>query len=400
MGVVIGVVAALAAVGVLGASVVIWRRSEAMAAHAHEQARLHVRRFEAAADACTDMILLVGRDEQVRFANRASQARLGYHGEELLERRFDRLLHGDSAVAYRAAVARARGGDGRQAVSLDLVEHTGAVFHVDGHIEETGDDEDAAAVLIVLADVTARRRLDHLKDEFMATVSHELKTPLTSIRGALALMLSGKHGEMSDTLREMVEIAHRGTDRLGTLVKNLSDMEQMATGKIAYHLRPVEMLEVVDAAIATARPMLDRQRVGVRFEERPGEARVSGDARRLEQVIVNLLVNAAKYSKPDTHIEVGVTHEGRWVRVSVRDFGAGIPAEFKDRAFDRFSQADTSITRTGQGVGLGLAIAKSIVDAHGGRIDYESKVGEGTTFRVDVPEWRGSGAYEAARRPE
>ena len=235
-------------------------------------------------------------------------------------------------------------------------------------------------------DVTVRQEIDRLKSEFITTVSHELRTPLTSIRGSLGLLAGGAAGEISHSAKLMVDIAYKNSERLTRLVNDILDIERIEGGKLAFQIAPLDLTRLVEQAIDANRGY--GEQFGVTFvltHSVPG-AYVQGDADRLNQVFTNLLSNAAKFSPAGATVEVAVTRRGQWLRVGVTDHGAGVPEAFRARIFGKFAQADSSSTRQNGGAGLGLSIAKAIIERHGGRIDYISEPDQGATFFVDLPE--------------
>jgi PAS domain S-box-containing protein len=236
-------------------------------------------------------------------------------------------------------------------------------------------------------DITARQEIDRLKSDFITTVSHELRTPLTSIRGSLGLLTGGVVGEISPAAKTMIDIAYKNSERLTRLVDDILDIERIESGKLAFHMTPIDLTRLVDQAIEANSGY--GEQFGVTFVltgSMPG-AYVQGDADRLIQVFTNLLSNAAKFSPAGGTVEVAVTRQDQLLRVSVTDRGPGVPEAFRARIFGKFAQADGSAARQNGGAGLGLSIAKAIVERHGGRIDYTSELDQGATFFVDLPEW-------------
>ncbi len=235
-------------------------------------------------------------------------------------------------------------------------------------------------------DITARQEIDRLKSEFITTVSHELRTPLTSIRGSLGLLAGGAAGEISHAAKTMVDIAYKNSERLTRLVNDILDIERIEGGKLAFQIAPLDLTRLVEQAIEANRGYGEQFGVTFVLTERLPDAHLRGDADRLNQVFTNLLSNAAKFSPAGGTVEVAVTRQDQLLRVSVTDRGQGVPAAFRARIFGKFAQADGSATRQNGGAGLGLSIAKAIVERHGGRIDYTSELDKGATFFVDLPE--------------
>lgn len=240
------------------------------------------------------------------------------------------------------------------------------------------------------------------KSQFISTISHELRTPVTSIKGTLGLMRGGLLGEMGPKMARMVDIAHDNSDRLAALINDILDFEKSEAGELAYTFLPIDMAKVVRDSVESNRGFEARQGVTLALVEDGSPIPIEGDSFRLVQLVSNLLSNALKFSPKGQVVEVIVSRHGDNGRLQVRDHGMGIPDDFKAMVFDRFTQADSSNTRKVGGTGLGMSISKSIVERHGGRIWFESQVGVGTTFTVELPlaEEKTEAAEAAVEEPE
>ena len=257
------------------------------------------------------------------------------------------------------------------------------------------------AIGAISTDITERKEIDRMKTEFIAVVSHELRTPLTGIFGSLGLLRGGVLGELSEEVNKMIVIAYDNAERLIRLINDILNIEKIEAGKMEFRNAPVDICHLIEQTIETNRPYGSerrQQRRGARFEgyddikfvfERslPG-VKVYADSDRLTQVSTNLLSNAAKFSPPGGTVDVSVSRHNGFVRVAVSDQGPGIPEEFHDRVFEKFSQADSSDTREKCGTGLGLSICKAIVEKLSGEIGFDTKTDVGTTFYFDLPEWK------------
>jgi signal transduction histidine kinase len=219
-------------------------------------------------------------------------------------------------------------------------------------------------------------------------VSHELRTPLTSIHGSLGLVIRGIAGALTPETRQLLDVAYRNSQRLVRLVSDILDLQKIESGTMAFEMKPLELTGFLQHAVEANQAYAAQ--FGVRFVlERPTESLlVLADGDRLMQVLTNLLSNAAKFSPRGEAVVITASPAGGVARVSVVDRGPGIPAEFHDRIFNRFAQADSSTTRDKGGTGLGLSISKAIVERLGGSIGFESRRGQGTTFYFDLPEHR------------
>lgn len=251
-------------------------------------------------------------------------------------------------------------------------------------IDDRRRSEDALAEL-VLREREARAEAEEAnqaKDAFLATVSHELRTPLNAILGWAQLLRQGQLDE--EQQGSAIETIERNAKAQSRLISDLFDVSRIVTGKISLELRPVDLRKIVEDVAESLRPDLDAKQIELELHLEKINAPVSGDASRLQQVIWNLLTNALKFGAKK--IRIGVEREGSLLVISVIDDGQGIGADFIPHVFDRFEQADSRSTRMQGGLGLGLAIVRHIVEAHGGTVVAESDgPGKGARFIVHLP---------------
>lgn len=237
----------------------------------------------------------------------------------------------------------------------------------------------------IVRDITERIKIEQMKSEFIATVSHELRTPLTSIRGSLALLAGGVAGELPAQVKPLIDIAHKNSERLILLVNDILDMEKIEAGKMEFQPAPARLMSLLQQAIDGNRAYADPHQVSYELGSELPDLMVHVDSNRMMQVLANLLSNAAKFSPAGGKVAVAATTSGQRVRVTVTDHGSGIPEKFRARIFHKFSQADSSATRSKGGTGLGLAISKAIVEQMGGSIGFDSEPDVQTTFYIEFP---------------
>jgi len=228
--------------------------------------------------------------------------------------------------------------------------------------------------------------LDQLKRHFVSHVSHELKTPLVAMRETTSLLLDGEPGPLNDGQRRMLQLNLKAAKRLSAMIADLLDVSRMEAGAMEFDLRPLALAEVVETAVAELAPWAAER--GVSLGSRVAPQRVDCDRDRVAQVLVNLIDNAVRHSEAGGAVEVVATEDGRdgdatRIRVSVVDHGPGVAQEDRERIFARFQQGGGG--RRGSGVGLGLAICREIVAAHGGTIRVMETPGGGATFTFDLP---------------
>jgi PAS domain S-box-containing protein len=235
-------------------------------------------------------------------------------------------------------------------------------------------------------DISEQMRHAQIKNEFISTVSHELRTPLTSIRGSLGLIAAGVAGELPPKAANLVKIAHSNSERLVHLINDILDMEKIESGKMTFEPQILLLRPIIEQAISGAANYLADKKVRIVIIDDTRRARVAVDPARMHQVLANLLSNAIKFSPPEGIVTVRLTRANGKVRIGVEDTGPGIPEAFRHRIFGKFEQADASSTRQVGGTGLGLSISKAIIDRMGGEISFETEVGQGTKFHVDLAE--------------
>ena len=228
------------------------------------------------------------------------------------------------------------------------------------------------------------REANRIKDEFLAVMSHELRTPLNSILGWAHLVRAGALDEA--TSKRGLQTIERNTRLLGQMIEDLLDVSRIMTGKLLLEVRPIELGPVVEAALEAVRPATDAKNIQLETLLDPSVGVVSGDPTRLQQVVWNLLSNAIKFTPNNGHVEVRLARSGSNACIFVSDSGAGIGEEFLPYVFDRFRQADSTFSRQHGGLGIGLAIVRSVVEMHGGSVSaYSPGKGQGSTFTVSLP---------------
>jgi PAS domain S-box-containing protein len=229
----------------------------------------------------------------------------------------------------------------------------------------------------------AAEESNRLKDEFLATVSHELRTPLTAILGWSRMLESGLETEMAE---RAIETIKRNAKAQAQIIDDILDVSRIITGNLYLELHPIELASVLEAAVNVVRPTADAKGIRIEVDSAPEPTVVSGDANRLQQVFWNLLSNAVKFTAPGGHVRLSLRQLDTQVEIEIADTGQGIDPGFLPYVFDRFRQADSTSTRHHGGLGLGLAIARHLVEIHGGQISAASDGdGKGATFRLRLP---------------
>jgi two-component system phosphate regulon sensor histidine kinase PhoR len=238
--------------------------------------------------------------------------------------------------------------------------------------------------VLVLHDITELRRLERVRRDFVANVSHEFKTPLTAIQGFAETLLSGALDDKANR-RRFVEIIREHARRLARLTDDLLKLSRIEAGRLELEFRPIRVEALVNGCLETTRLKAEARGLKIHVDLPQSAPSVRGDGAQLGEVLQNLLDNAVQYTPPGGEIEVKARANGHDVIFSVIDTGIGIPESDLERIFERFYRVDAARSREAGGTGLGLAIARHIVDAHSGRIWVESAVGQGSRFHFSVP---------------
>jgi two-component system NtrC family sensor kinase len=236
----------------------------------------------------------------------------------------------------------------------------------------------------VLHDISRLKELDRIKSEFISIVSHDLRTPLTTIRGYIELL--PRVGPLNDMQQEFVERIERGTVNIVELISDLLDVSRIEAG-LDREMEPTELHTAVRDAVAALQPSAEIKNQALNVEA-PDAPPVLGNGRRLEQAVTNLISNAIKYSPEGGRIDVTLREDGDFLAVEVRDNGIGISLEDQTRIFDKFFRVDSDATQSIGGTGLGLSIVKTIVEKHKGRVWVESEIGRGSAFSMLLPKYK------------
>ena len=360
---------------------------------AEEALHLATRQRELILESVGDGIFGLDLDGRLTFINQAGARVLGYTPEELTGRNAHEVIHhshADGTPYSKAMCPVLQSMRRREPVRMrDEVywRKDGTAIPVEYSVNPLVEDGQISGVVVAFQDVSERRRLEKMKDEFISTVSHELRTPLTSLRASLGLISSGSLDKRPEKQRQMVDMAIGNCDRLVRLVNGILDFDSVERGKLLLDRHPVQVTDLLRRAADAAYSAASQARITLHMDAQPG--RVLADEERILQVLNELVSNAIKFSPPETTIRLGALPGGQagadQICLFVEDQGRGIAAEKLERIFDRFQQGDASDSRSLGGTGLGLALCRSIVAQHGGRIWAESTEGEGSRFLLTLP---------------
>ncbi|MDH7515896.1 MAG: HAMP domain-containing sensor histidine kinase, partial [Bacteroidota bacterium] len=250
-------------------------------------------------------------------------------------------------------------------------------------------DGKVIGAVTLFQDVTPFKLLEELKSDFLAAVSHEFRTPLTSIAMSADILLQGMIGPLTDGQRELLESVKGDCDRLKKLVEEILALSKLESVRGLEVRDRVDIRRVIEESVATLRLQTQEKRITVDIRIEEGLPAVRGDFQQLCWAVVNLVGNAVRYTDPGGSVSVTVRRVGNMVEVAVADTGKGIPQDALERIFEKFVQLESADDYTPGSVGLGLTIARRVVENHGGRIHAESALGKGSVFRFTIPAMEG-----------
>jgi signal transduction histidine kinase len=307
---------------------------------------------------------------------------------------FEVVPHQELLTLFQDALAGEEGAIVRE-ISFPRAQEGEATLSTRGRVAESihqalaspilGAGGKVRGVVTVLRDITSQKELERMKSNFLSVVSHELKTPLHSIKGFVEIILMGKTGAINDTQADFLGTVRDQTSHLQNLIDDLLEFSRLESGQVKLRLTEVSLPEVAHAVINRLRPLAVQEQIQIVTQIAPAVPAVQADRMRMEQVLTNLVHNAIKFTPESGTVTVAIQDMGEEIQVAVSDTGIGIDDEELGRIFDRFYQVDSSSTRHYRGTGLGLTICKHIVEYHRGRIWAQSQEGQGSTFYFVLP---------------
>ncbi len=327
-------------------------------------------------------VLIVDESDLIQMVNTRLEQMFGYRSEELCGKTLTELIPPSAAQHKDKQTNEVRKGIAIKSNESVAQKRSGESFFVEVSVTKFMDTK-GKQFLIIIQDVTDRHEMERLKREFVAMVSHDLRTPLTAVQGTLELLVEGTYGDLTTSGSKRVQVASDSIDRLIGLINDLLDIEKMEAGKMRMELRPSDLDKVLSHSLESVRTYAENNQI--ELEYKPVRIGVIADPDRLIQVVVNFLSNAIKFSEPGQKVIVEADANGDMAEVRVIDFGRGIPASHLDAMFERFKQVKTSDGARKKGTGLGLAISKAIIENHNGKIGVSSVEGKGSTFFFRVP---------------
>jgi len=344
-------------------------------------------------DSLASGVLAVDAGNRIVFLNRSLAQRLGIQSQEWVGRPLAELLqkvagHFADAGTMRSYLEWLQKPEAWRSAEIEWREADQTRYLR----EDSGPLRNGSGQIIgrvfAFHDISREKEIDRMKSEFIAVASHELRTPMTSIKGSVDLVLCGFAGEITQDTQELLEIARKSCDRLVRLVNDILDLAKIEAGQIKLKLAQMDVAEAAERSISSLKALADQSEILLELQRPEALPLVEADKDRIEQVVTNLLSNAIKFSPPKGTVRLRLSAVDAWVECTVSDEGCGIGPEDLPRIFGKFQQVGES--RQKGGTGLGLAIAQALVHEHKGKIWVESELNKGTQFTFRLPAIAGS----------
>lgn len=353
--------------------------------HMEEELRRSEKQFHDLFDNAVDPVVVIDDEGGILAVNKKAAELTGYNVEELVGANFAKkklLTPETAAIAFENMTKRFSGGQ-TPPYEVEILRKDGTTFPAEINARII-DFKGVKADLVSLRDTTERKKMDRMKEEFFSSVSHELKTPLTSMLSLTELMYGGKVGEISDKQKEVLEYVLQDTIRLRHIVDRIIANSKLELG-IQMKMQEADLSGILDKVLDSFKLFAKEKKIELN-KDAPGQLpHVKCDVERITDVLNNLVGNALKFTQEGGSISVNVDEGDKELVVKVSDTGTGIPEGDLEKVFEKYYQVDPSITNVTGGSGLGLNICKRIIEQHNGRIWAESKMGEGSRFYFTLP---------------
>lgn len=340
------------------------------------------RKERAIVDNAVDVICSISSDCKFTRVSPACLAAWGHTPEQLLGKRLVDVVTEDCIEDTLQTLKRVMDTGETLALATRIKHKDGTIRHATWSGSWSRPDK---TFFCVVHDTTESKRIEQLKREFVAMVSHDLRAPLTSVQCFLEVLAEGVFADDHDAAMKKARLSNTEISRLVQMVNSLLDVEKMESGKMDVLIGPVPVARIVERSINSVSALAEHKKVQIN-PDGGQELIAHADEDLIVQIMVNFLSNAIKFSPAGSQILISASKEPRMTKISVTDKGRGVPIHFKDKIFDRFQQVELADSRFRGGTGLGLAVCKAIVQAHEGEIGVDSVEGEGSTFWIKIPD--------------
>jgi two-component system, OmpR family, phosphate regulon sensor histidine kinase PhoR len=351
-----------------------------------ERIQENERRLQGVMENMMSGIMMIDRDERIMLLNPSAEYILGFSAQELLGKKYN-----EAKQQYEFAKLIQECIETREPIRDEMIFYYPAERILDINLNPIAhEDEEWSGVLIVINDITAVRRLERMRSEFVANVSHELKTPIAAVKGFAETLLAGALND-KETAVSFLQIIFDESERLNRLIGDILELSKIESKRIPMQFSPVYLPEFLDKSLSVLRKEAEKKNIELSMQV-DDDIYIEADEDRLRQIFINLLSNGISYTQEGGKVKVRVeplemNADGDYerLRIIVSDTGIGIPKKDLPRIFERFYRVDKARSRSSGGTGLGLSIVKHLVELHKGTIRVDSEVGMGTKFTIELP---------------
>ncbi len=326
-------------------------------------------------------LITIGASGQIEAANPMAQKIFGYSGSELIGAALSKVIPSLSPEILSTTVEKQKGA-AQEPDSFDGLRKDGVKFSVDVSTSEFATDN-RRLVLAGIQDISLRRRIEQLKQEFLSMVSHDLRTPLTSVELTLNMLRQGVYGHISESGLKSLADSQSNIHRLISLVNDLLDLEKMDSGKLTMDFDYARVSHLIERSVESIRPQAEQKNISIVTPQT--RLAIAADEDRLVQVLSNLLANAISYCPPDSVVQIDLQKEDSSIELSVSDSGIAVGEAFSQAVFERFQAGNQTECPRRQGAGVALTICRAIIEAHGGTIGVRASQPQGNTFFFRLP---------------
>jgi PAS domain S-box-containing protein len=337
---------------------------------------------EAIVESISDGIIVTDEANRLILVNRAAEKALGINEAEALNRHFLEVIKHEDMFELINNIKAGKNANYKKYIDI-TISIDNRIKHYRVNAKPIKDKEqNNIGVVVLMQDITKLKEVDQMKSDFVSTVSHEFRTPLTSIGMAVGLLLDKVPGSINDEQYELLEAIKEDNERLKNLVSDLLDLSRLESGKIHMDIQSYDLDKIVNHAIKPFYIQAKEKNISIKVNIKDNLSKVKADFNKISWVLTNLIGNAIRYTPKDGtgKITINAKQTANKMLISVSDNGNGIPEEYQQKIFEKFIQVKDGDRENTGGTGLGLAISKEIIKAHGGEIWVQSKVGEGSTF--------------------
>ncbi len=333
-----------------------------------------------------DSIVTIDSEGTIQASNRATTNLFNYPKKEIIGQNICKIIPDIEFCKEKYTIKNHKNLldiqiDGR----LELVgeKKDGTIFPVEISISKIEIDYNVM-FSVIIRDITERKESENIKNEFISIVNHELRTPTTAIIGALNLISSSSQ-DLPEQTKKLLDIAFNNCNRLEQIIDDILDINKIAAGQMDYNLEPANLTEIMKKAVEVNETYAKQFDIKLKITDNYPNVIVNVDINRLIQSVTNLLSNAIKFSPTDKPVELKIDKNEKQVRITVLDYGPGIPEEFRKHIFQKYTQASTNSNLRKKGTGLGLTISKNIIEKMNGNIGFITETNKGTGFYIDLP---------------